>query len=109
MRQPLPRDGLFSARQPLICGGHASASPLSMTSAAATPVSPRHPVGMPPARLATTRLPNKPLPDIHGLPMIVHVCRRAMGAGVGPVVVACAAEAHAAAVTAAGRVSVMTD
>ena len=41
-----------------------------------------------PARLAATRLPGKPLADIHGLPMIVHVWRRAMAAGVGPVLVA---------------------
>jgi 3-deoxy-manno-octulosonate cytidylyltransferase (CMP-KDO synthetase) len=41
-----------------------------------------------PARLAATRLPNKPLAEIAGEPMIVHVWRRAMGAGVGPVAVA---------------------
>ena len=39
-----------------------------------------------PARLAATRLPNKPLADIAGAPMIVHVWRRAMEAGIGPVV-----------------------
>ncbi len=36
-----------------------------------------------PARLASTRLPGKPLADIHGLPMIVHVQRRAAEAGIG--------------------------
>ncbi len=41
-----------------------------------------------PARMASTRLPGKPLADIHGEPMIVHVWRRAMEAGVGPVLVA---------------------
>ena len=41
-----------------------------------------------PARLAATRLPGKPLADIHGEPMIVHVWRRAMAAGIGPVLVA---------------------
>ncbi|GEP09169.1 3-deoxy-manno-octulosonate cytidylyltransferase [Methylobacterium gnaphalii] len=41
-----------------------------------------------PARLAATRLPNKPLADIVGEPMIVHVWRRAIEAGIGPVVVA---------------------
>lgn len=41
-----------------------------------------------PARLAATRLPDKPLADIHGEPMIVHVWRRAMEAEAGPVVVA---------------------
>ena len=42
-----------------------------------------------PARLAATRLPNKPLADIAGAPMIVHVWRRAVAAGFWPVVVAC--------------------
>jgi 3-deoxy-manno-octulosonate cytidylyltransferase (CMP-KDO synthetase) len=42
-----------------------------------------------PARLAATRLPGKPLADLNGLPMIVHVWRRAIEAAVGPVVVAC--------------------
>lgn len=41
-----------------------------------------------PARMAATRLPNKPLADIAGEPMIVHVWRRAVEAGIGPVVVA---------------------
>ena len=43
-----------------------------------------------PARLASTRLPDKPLAPIAGEPMIVHVWRRAVEAGVGPVWVACA-------------------
>jgi 3-deoxy-manno-octulosonate cytidylyltransferase (CMP-KDO synthetase) len=41
-----------------------------------------------PARMAASRLPGKPLADIAGLPMIVHVMRRAEAAAVGPVVVA---------------------
>ena len=36
-----------------------------------------------PARMASTRLPNKPLADIVGLPMIVHVLNRAAEAGIG--------------------------
>src|SRR5438445_709277 len=43
-----------------------------------------------PARMASTRLPGKPLADIAGEPMIVRVWRRACAAGVGPVVVAAA-------------------
>ena len=43
-----------------------------------------------PARMASTRLPGKPLADIHGLPMIVHVWKRAMEANVGQVLVAAA-------------------
>jgi 3-deoxy-manno-octulosonate cytidylyltransferase (CMP-KDO synthetase) len=70
---------------------------------------PKSPIVMIPARLASTRLPDKPLADIHGAPMIVHVWRRAMEADVGPVVVACAEDAIAAAVTAAGGRAVLTD
>lgn len=51
---------------------------------------PKNPIIVIPARLASTRLPDKPLADIHGLPMIVHVWRRAMEADAGPVIVACA-------------------
>ena len=61
-----------------------------------------------PARLAATRLPNKPLADIHGQPMIVHVWRRAMEAGIGPVAVATDSAEIARAVEAAGGVAVMT-
>ncbi|MBB3017575.1 3-deoxy-manno-octulosonate cytidylyltransferase (CMP-KDO synthetase) [Microvirga lupini] len=61
-----------------------------------------------PARLAATRLPNKPLADIAGEPMIVHVWRRAMEAGIGPVAVATDAPAIAEAVTRAGGQAVMT-
>ncbi|WP_371329186.1 cytidylyltransferase domain-containing protein, partial [Roseomonas sp. TAS13] len=38
-----------------------------------------------PARMASTRLPDKPLADIHGKPMIVHVLDRAREADIGPV------------------------
>ncbi|NJO22851.1 MAG: 3-deoxy-manno-octulosonate cytidylyltransferase, partial [Sphingomonadales bacterium] len=38
-----------------------------------------------PARLQATRLPGKPLADIHGVPMIVHVWRRAVEAEIGRV------------------------
>jgi 3-deoxy-manno-octulosonate cytidylyltransferase (CMP-KDO synthetase) len=62
-----------------------------------------------PARLAATRLPNKPLADIHGRPMIVHVWVRAMEAGIGPVVVACGEVAIRDAVEAAGGRAVLTD
>ena len=61
-----------------------------------------------PARLASTRLPGKPLADIGGAPMIVHVWRRAVEAGLGPVVVACAEEAIAAAIKAAGGTAMLT-
>ncbi|MEP4802840.1 MAG: 3-deoxy-manno-octulosonate cytidylyltransferase, partial [Hyphomicrobiales bacterium] len=41
-----------------------------------------------PSRLAATRLPNKPMAEIAGEPMIVHVWRRAIEADIGDVVVA---------------------
>jgi 3-deoxy-manno-octulosonate cytidylyltransferase (CMP-KDO synthetase) len=69
---------------------------------------PRQPIVVIPARLASTRLPNKPLADIHRQPMIVHVWRRAIAAGVGPVLVACAEAAIAEAVRAAGGEAVLT-
>jgi 3-deoxy-manno-octulosonate cytidylyltransferase (CMP-KDO synthetase) len=61
-----------------------------------------------PARMASTRLPGKPLVDIAGEPMIVHVLRRAEAAALGPAVVATDSEAIAAAVEKAGGRAVMT-
>jgi 3-deoxy-manno-octulosonate cytidylyltransferase (CMP-KDO synthetase) len=61
-----------------------------------------------PARMQSTRLPNKPLADIHGTPMIVHVWRRAIAAETGRVVVATDAPEIVAAITAAGGEAVMT-
>jgi 3-deoxy-manno-octulosonate cytidylyltransferase (CMP-KDO synthetase) len=61
-----------------------------------------------PARMAATRLPGKPLADIGGRPMIVHVLRRAEEAEVGPVAVATDSPEIAAAVEAAGGRAVMT-
>ena len=70
---------------------------------------PRNPIVLIPCRMASTRLPGKPLADIHGEPMIVHVWRRGMEAAVGPVVVACAEAAIADAVERAGGRAVLTD
>ena len=61
-----------------------------------------------PARLQATRLPGKPLADIAGQPMIVHVWRRACDAGIGPVAVATDAPEVAEAVERAGGRAVMT-
>ena len=61
-----------------------------------------------PARMASTRLPGKPLADIAGQPMIVHVMRRAQAANVGPVVIATDSEEIAACVEKAGGRAVMT-
>lgn len=69
----------------------------------------RNPLIVVPARLAATRFPNKPLAEISGEPMIVHVWRRAVEAGIGPVLVACGDAEIADAVRAAGGDAVMTD
>jgi 3-deoxy-manno-octulosonate cytidylyltransferase (CMP-KDO synthetase) len=61
-----------------------------------------------PARMAANRLPGKPLADIAGEPMIVHVLRSAQAAGIGPVAVATDSEAIAACVEKAGGRAVMT-
>jgi 3-deoxy-manno-octulosonate cytidylyltransferase (CMP-KDO synthetase) len=61
-----------------------------------------------PARMASTRLPGKPLADIAGQPMIVHVLRRAQEAALGPVAVATDSREIAQAVEKAGGQAVMT-
>ena len=61
-----------------------------------------------PARMASSRLPGKPLLDIAGLPMIVHVLRRAEEAAIGRVAVATDTAEIAAAVKAHGGDVVMT-
>jgi 3-deoxy-manno-octulosonate cytidylyltransferase (CMP-KDO synthetase) len=82
-----------------------AASPLEFVLTAGTP---RQPIVVIPARLASTRLPDKPLADIHGEPMIVHVWRRAVEAAIGPVLVACGDAAIVDAVKAAGGEAVLT-
>lgn len=74
-----------------------------------TRTAPSNPIVMIPSRLASTRLPGKPLALIAGVPMIVHVWRRAVAAKVGPVVVACGDKEIADAVEAAGGRAAMTD
>ena len=61
-----------------------------------------------PARMAATRLPGKPLLEMAGLPMIVHVLRRAEAAGIGRVAVATDTAEIASVVTAHGGEAVMT-
>jgi 3-deoxy-manno-octulosonate cytidylyltransferase (CMP-KDO synthetase) len=62
-----------------------------------------------PARMASTRLPGKPLADIGGLPMIVQVAMRARESGIGRVTVAVDHPDILAAVSTAGFDAVMTD
>ncbi|MCQ4162834.1 3-deoxy-manno-octulosonate cytidylyltransferase [Roseomonas sp. GC11] len=66
------------------------------------------PVLLIPSRLAASRLPNKPLADIHGEPMIVAVWRRAMEADIAPVWVATDTPSIADAVRAVGGQAVLT-
>jgi 3-deoxy-manno-octulosonate cytidylyltransferase (CMP-KDO synthetase) len=66
------------------------------------------PIVLIPARMASTRLPGKPLADIGGLPMIVQVMRRAAEADVGPVVVATDSREVVDAIEAASGRVVMT-
>ncbi|MBK8907506.1 MAG: 3-deoxy-manno-octulosonate cytidylyltransferase [Rhodospirillales bacterium] len=61
-----------------------------------------------PARMASSRLPGKPLADIHGRAMIVHVWERAEAAALGPVVVAAAEQEIVDAVELAGGRAVLT-
>lgn len=68
-----------------------------------------NPIVVIPSRLASTRLPRKPLAEIGGRAMILHVLDRAREADIGPVAVACADEEVAEAVRAAGGTAVMTD
>lgn len=67
------------------------------------------PIILIPARMAATRLPNKPLADIHGTPMIIHALRAATNANIGPVVVACDGQDIADLVTKAGGIAIITD
>ena len=67
------------------------------------------PIILIPARMAASRLPDKPLADIGGVAMIVRVLRRAEAAGVGPVAVAAGDPEIVAAVEAAGGRAVLTD
>jgi len=69
---------------------------------------PRNPVIVIPSRLASQRLPGKPLADINGLPMIVHCLRRAEESDLGPVVIACGDPEIADIVSQAGGRAILT-
>lgn len=71
-------------------------------------IPPTNPIVLIPARLAATRLPNKPLLKIAGAPMIVQVWRRATEANIGPVVVTAPDPEIIAAVEAAGGKAQLT-
>jgi 3-deoxy-manno-octulosonate cytidylyltransferase (CMP-KDO synthetase) len=67
-----------------------------------------NPIVLIPARMNATRLPGKPLADINGAPMIVHVWRRATEADIGPVWVATDDPRVIEAVASAGGKAIMT-
>ena len=67
-----------------------------------------NPIVLIPARMASTRLPNKPLAGIAGKPMIVRVWEQAMAAEIGPVVVAAAESEIVRAIEHAGGRAVLT-
>jgi 3-deoxy-manno-octulosonate cytidylyltransferase (CMP-KDO synthetase) len=69
---------------------------------------PHNPIIIIPSRMASTRLPGKPLADINGEPMIVHVWRLAVESKIGPVVVACDGAEIMQAVEKAGGKAVLT-
>jgi 3-deoxy-manno-octulosonate cytidylyltransferase (CMP-KDO synthetase) len=68
-----------------------------------------NPVLLIPARMASTRLPAKPLADIAGLPMIVRVWQQARAAGLGPVVVAAGEAQIVDVIKSHGGEAVLTD
>ena len=70
---------------------------------------PSNPIVLIPARMKSERLPNKPLAEIAGLPMIVQVLRRAEEAALGRVAIACAEQEIADAVRDHGGEAVLTD
>ena len=67
------------------------------------------PIVVIPSRMASTRLPGKPLAKIAGKAMILHVLDRGLEADIGPVAVACADPEIFEAVRAAGGIAVLTD
>ncbi len=67
-----------------------------------------NPIVIIPARMASSRLPGKPRADIGGVPMLGRVWAKAMKAGIGPVIVACAEDEIADAVERAGGHAVLT-
>ena len=70
---------------------------------------PSNPVILIPARMGSTRFPDKVLAEIAGAPMIVQVWRRAQEAALGRIVVAAAESAIVAAVEAVGGEAILTD
>ena len=62
-----------------------------------------------PARMASTRFPDKPMALINKKPMILHVWERAKESNLGRVLVACCEEEVANCITSAGGEAILTD
>lgn len=62
-----------------------------------------------PARMAATRLPGKPMAEINGKPMILHVWEKAVKAKIGPVIVACCDHEVQDIIKRKGGIAVMTN
>lgn len=62
-----------------------------------------------PARLAATRLPNKMLADIQGIPMIVRVWQQAQKSNAGEVIVACCGSEIKTVIEEAGGIAIETN
>lgn len=69
---------------------------------------PFSPIVLIPSRMASTRLPGKPLAEIEGKPMIEWVWRQAMAASIGPVIIAAADPPIVAAIEKAGGQALLT-
>ena len=62
-----------------------------------------------PARMASSRFPNKPMALINNKPMIAHVWERAIKADIGPVIVACCEEEVSSCIKSLGGDVMLTD
>jgi 3-deoxy-manno-octulosonate cytidylyltransferase (CMP-KDO synthetase) len=69
----------------------------------------KNPIIIIPARMGSSRLPGKPLADLNGQAMVIHVMRRAEQSGVGPVYIAAAEQEIVDAVIVAGGNAILTD
>ena len=67
------------------------------------------PIILIPARLASRRLPNKPLATIGGQEMIIHVAKRAQSADIAPVIIASGDELICQIASKAGVKAILTD
>lgn len=99
----------MGAGAPGAASGRRTAAAMAKRACSLYPLEAMTPIIVIPVRMAATRLPGKPLADIHGRPMIAWVIDVARAAGVGPVLVAAGEAEIAEAARAAGAEAVLTD